>query len=238
VTWCRLLAAYTVIHLNCFGVDNQPSHPDLHHVASTAAAGGIAAAPCLPAASAAAATPPSPRCASAGRRPAPNLFLICRTLCRDAQLVFFSQNRFVIHDFDCKTPSRPPPEEEAQQTVPGARDEDVGYYSHDQLAASHFLRDVVPPYFLPYLRFLELAFPPYAIRDWPRPGHPAIQDWQTTVEWLRNKLNLLGLTLRLIMTNPLWLTARPERRVMGAADGSAVVRDYCNQQSMFCLCPF
>ena len=36
--------------------------------------------------------------------PGPALFLICRTLLQDAQLVFFSSNRFVIHDYRSNPP--------------------------------------------------------------------------------------------------------------------------------------
>ena len=36
--------------------------------------------------------------------PPTNLFLICRVLCRDAQLIFFSRNHFIVHDFHAMQP--------------------------------------------------------------------------------------------------------------------------------------
>ncbi|KAK4236774.1 hypothetical protein C8A03DRAFT_45268 [Achaetomium macrosporum] len=85
--------------------------------------------------------------------PGPDLFLICRSLYQDAQLVFFSANRFVVHDFDARFPAR----------IPGIV---TGYYLDDCFAASHFLREVVPVHSLAYIRFLELVFPPY---EWHSP---------------------------------------------------------------------
>ena len=57
---------------------------------------------------------------------------------------------------------------------------------------------MVPASALAHLRFLELVFPPYPSATWPGPEHPAARDWPSTVAWLRDRLNLPGLTLRVV----------------------------------------
>ncbi|KAK4155310.1 hypothetical protein C8A00DRAFT_13636 [Chaetomidium leptoderma] len=131
--------------------------------------------------------------------PGPDLFLICRTLCRDAQYVFFSQNNFIIHDYKSWIPIWVPGPEEVQQS--GPRDASTGYYPYERLAASLFFREVIPTHCLSFLRSVEIVYPPFQLECWPLVHHPAIQDWRATVEWLRDKINAPGLTLQLIMAD-------------------------------------
>ncbi|KAK4139797.1 uncharacterized protein C8A04DRAFT_15528 [Dichotomopilus funicola] len=114
------------------------------------------------------------------------LFLICRDLCRDAQYVFFSRNRFIVHDFHATPPDEIPP---VQHEPPPADNSSSlqKYYPFDRLAAAEFL-DVVPDHCLGHLRFLELVFPPYAPHGWPRTNHPALTDWALTTKKLRHAL--------------------------------------------------
>lgn len=117
------------------------------------------------------------------------LFLVCRTLYEDAQVVFFSGNRFVVHDFDPSSPwSIPPPH-------PG------GGYPNQRFAISIFLRDVVPASCLSLLRFVEIVFPPYPYDCWPGPDTPALQDWINCIDWVQHKVNAPALTLRLCMAD-------------------------------------
>ncbi|KAK4155757.1 hypothetical protein C8A00DRAFT_41682 [Chaetomidium leptoderma] len=129
--------------------------------------------------------------------PPTDLFLVCRVLCRDAQLVFFSGNRFVVHDFHAMAP----------WALPAVQLEDPGtaitgsHYPYGRFAASEFLRDIVPTHRLASLRFLELVFPPYVPYGWPNHEHPAVPDWYNTVYWVRPKLNAPALTLRVVMAD-------------------------------------
>jgi hypothetical protein len=161
--------------------------------------------------------------------PGPALFLICRTLCLDAQLVFFSGNRFIVHDcshpeypFMTPLPPGPPPGQ-------GPGDAATGYYPWERFNISDFLREVVPRHCLAYLRFLELVFPPYYHDQWPKPEHPAMQDWCATVDWLRDKINAPGLTVWLVTAS----SAMDEYsdRVPGPItdpEGKAVLAGYIN----------
>jgi hypothetical protein len=118
--------------------------------------------------------------------PPTNLFLICRTLYRDAQFVFFSRNRFIVHDFHAGQPWDLPAEqlEPPDSTEPGSTEtgSTSTTYPFERLAISEFLREVVPVHCLTYLRFLELVFPPYVPHGWPQAEHPAILDWVATVD--------------------------------------------------------
>lgn len=116
--------------------------------------------------------------------PPTDLFLVCRTLYRDAQVVFFSGNRFVVEDYKWYTPwGEHVPEE----------------YPNGRLAVSRFLREVVPNDCLHLIRSLEMTFPPYHHAAWPRDGCPALQDWPRTVRLIKERMSLEGLTLRLTM---------------------------------------
>lgn len=117
------------------------------------------------------------------------LFLVCRTLYEDAQVVFFSGNRFVVHDFDSSSPWS------SSSPQPG------GGYPHQRFAISVFLKDVVPASCLGLLRFVGFVFPPYQCHCWPGPGSPALEHWINRVDWVWHKVNLPALTLRLCMAD-------------------------------------
>lgn len=137
------------------------------------------------------------------------LFLVCWQLCHDARMVFFAGNRFVVHDL-CANPPY-------QREAPGMDD---GYFA-PRLAASVFLQEVVPVDCLGYLRFMEIVFPPYWPDVWPSEDHPALVDWVATLDWAANKLNLPGLTIRMVMADP-WNHEAPRRGVT-AAQGEAML---------------
>ncbi|KAI3400649.1 hypothetical protein diail_2361 [Diaporthe ilicicola] len=142
--------------------------------------------------------------------PPTDLFLICRTLYEDAQAVFFSGNRFVVHDIQTNPPWYAP----------------AGEYSSETFGASEFLREVVPTSCLSQLRFLEFVFPPLSHDSWPRDEHPAIQDWADTIEWLRPLINAPGLTIRLVMADASEWSPPEDREDMTKAQGDAVLTAY------------
>jgi hypothetical protein len=126
------------------------------------------------------------------------LFLVCRLLCRDAQFVFFSGNRFIVHDFHALMPWDLP----GVQYVPlDSAAVTTRYYPYDRLFASEFLRDIIPAHCLADLRFLELVFPPYVPHGWPNRERATISDWCDTVDWIRDKINAPALTLGLVMVD-------------------------------------
>ncbi|KAH6840585.1 hypothetical protein B0I37DRAFT_437911 [Chaetomium sp. MPI-CAGE-AT-0009] len=129
--------------------------------------------------------------------PGPALFLISRTLCEDARFVFFSGNRFTIHDYKLSPPWELPMlgQKEHNWPVP------TYPYPYERFVASDFLCNVVPACALTHLRFLDLVFPPYRVRSWPEKEHPVMQDWWATVDWLRGKINPPALTLRLVVSD-------------------------------------
>jgi hypothetical protein len=144
-------------------------------------------------------------------------------LYRDAQLVFFSRNRFIVHDVQAwpgwaldYTVQEPPDPETASIE---------NSYPYERLAASHFLRDVVPADCLAHLRFLELVFPPYWPDSWPVGQHPAIVDWHNTAKWLRGKIDAPALTIRVVFADFL---PDPAGRREGTTkdEGKQIVRGY------------
>lgn len=141
------------------------------------------------------------------------LFLVCWQLCRDARIVFFAGNRFVVHDL-C---SNPPYQREGM--VRGLND---GYFA-PRLAASEFLQEVVPVDCLGYLRFMEIVFPPYWPDMWPSEGHPALIDWVATLDWAADRLNLPVLTIRMVTADP-WNHEEPNERGITAAQGEAMLK--------------
>ncbi|KAK3934801.1 hypothetical protein QBC46DRAFT_425562 [Diplogelasinospora grovesii] len=155
--------------------------------------------------------------------PGPALFLVCRTLCWDAQFVFFSGNRFVVHDFDDIRPWRVP---ELQPEHPGPGAAATGYYPYERFAASQFLRDVVPARCLANLRFVELVFPPYPHQVWPRTAHAAAQDWWATVDWVRDKINAPALTVRVVVADDMPGDPRMDRVNITYPEGEAILRTY------------
>ncbi|KUI59734.1 hypothetical protein VP1G_06962 [Cytospora mali] len=119
------------------------------------------------------------------------LFLVCKTLYKDAQAVFYSGNRFVVFDRH----SDPPWNREVERdSLVGANEG----YPYPRLGASIFLRERVPKDCLPYLRFLELVFPAWDHDVWPTEGQGVLQDWKHTLEWARDKLNVISGYMRLL----------------------------------------
>ncbi len=140
------------------------------------------------------------------------LFLICRALYEDSLRVFFSSNRFIVHNFQPCPPWKLPVVD--------------GPYPYTWFAASHFLREVVPPRALAHLRFLELVFPPYLPPSWPETQHPALQDWWTTITWLRGKINRPALTLRMVVVHVDGGAPPSYRRLIAVAEGDAMLKAY------------
>ncbi|KAK4235912.1 hypothetical protein C8A03DRAFT_17384, partial [Achaetomium macrosporum] len=155
--------------------------------------------------------------------PGPDLFLVCHTLYQDAQLVFFSANRFIVYDLNVFPPwglQNPSPCPETPRLL---RND----YPYKRLAASHFLREIIPTHCIPHLRFLELVFPQYLPPTWPRTDHPAMQDWLETVAWLRDKINGPALTLRLVVSGPgVWTPDSPYADTITVAEGDRIYRAY------------
>jgi hypothetical protein len=119
---------------------------------------------------------------------------------REAEFVFFSHNRFIVHDYQPCRPWQLPALQIQYPNAPdpfGPRD----YYPFRRYAASEFLRDVIPADCLTHLRFLELVFPPYVPHGWPQKEHDAVWDWFAMVRWLRGRINAPALTIRLVMAD-------------------------------------
>lgn len=109
-----------------------------------------------------------------------SLFLVCRTLREESQTIFFKKNRFVI------TPAR------------GYKR--VADSTSTRLEISIFLTEVVPPNAVGFLTYLEVVFPPFDT-DYLRLRESACQDWLQTIDYVREKLYLPTLTLRVYMAN-------------------------------------
>ena len=141
------------------------------------------------------------------------LFLICRTLSRDACLTFYTGNRFLVVD-------SPSPYTPLDWWPAGAA------YPHSTFAASEFLRTIVPPSCVPHLRFIELVWAPFGGADWPQAEHAALREWAETVDWMRDHLNLPGLTLRLALPTASAWGYDGQARDLSQAEGDAVLEGY------------
>ncbi|KAK4243145.1 hypothetical protein C7999DRAFT_44977 [Corynascus novoguineensis] len=231
VTWCRRYPRYyQLCRPPCLPSEGkgQPCQPHIHH--------GCQLSQCLGAdLPRSGRPPPGPGCFCRRRHaafsftcncwaPPTSIFLVCRSLYRDAQLVFFSHNRFIVHDVQAW-----PGWGALEYTVQQPRDPETASieesYLYERLAASHFLHDVVPVDCLAHLRFLELVFPPYWPQSWPVDGHPAIVDWHDTVTWLRGKIDAPALTIRVVFADYL---QDPAGRRSGTTkdEGTQIVRGY------------
>ena len=157
--------------------------------------------------------------------PPTNLFLICRALYGNAQFVFFSRNRFIIHDFHATQPWDLPAVQLEPTTPDTASTSTQNYYPFERLAISEFLRDIVPTHCLTYLRFLELVFPPYVPHGWPHREHPAILDWIATLNRIRGQINAPALTLRVVMAD-FWAGPIIGRMSMTRALAEEIIRGY------------
>lgn len=150
--------------------------------------------------------------------PPRNLFLVCRTLYEDALVVFYSGNRFVVHDDNHQRPYWAP----------------LGVYSSPRLAASVFFTEVVPERCLRELRFVELNFPPYSPESWP--SETALNDWSHTMSWASKRLNLPGLTIRLIMVGLDGWEVPESRLDMTKEQGDRIIATYARiMEPMACL---
>jgi hypothetical protein len=159
--------------------------------------------------------------------PPTDLFLICRALYQDAQFVFFSANRFIVHDFHATwawdlpaaqvEPQNPNAESTARAPI---------CYPYERFAASEFLRDIVPTRCLADLRFLELVFPPYVPDGWPQDGCAALRDWSATVDWIRgeSEINVPALTLRLATVDV--ISSRHGRDNLTEDQGAEILEAY------------
>lgn len=155
--------------------------------------------------------------------PPTSLFLICRALCRDAQFIFFSGNRFIVHDFHASLPWHlPTPQLEEPEildtTCTGK------YYPYERFAASEFLRHIVPTHCLADLRFLELVFPPYVPHGWPLDEHAPVIDWRATVDWIRGHINAPALSIRVVMAD--FGSQVKGRQVLTKDQGTSILRGY------------
>ena len=157
-------------------------------------------------------------------QPGPTLFLLCRTLYRDAQLTFFSGNRFIIHDYRADPCWAVPFLGDLfdRREGPAPRFD----YPSERFGASQLLREVIPAHCLAYLRFLELVFPPFPPQSWPQAGQPAMQDWCATVDWLRDKIHAPGLTIRLVAADVGLGAPDIYNDTITISDGDTIMRSY------------
>ena len=99
-------------------------------------------------------------------------------------------------------------------------------YPSDRFGASQFLRRVIPTHCLAYLRFLELVFPLYPPTSWPQSGQPAMQDWWATIDWLQDKINAPGLTIRLVGADVAGRTPDTYTEIITTSDGDVIMASY------------
>ena len=135
------------------------------------------------------------------------LFLVCHAVLEDSRMVFFEKNRFIITPAaGCNYP--------AENTPP-------------RLEASIFLMDVAPPNALYFLRFLELAFPPFH-EDYLCTHEPAYKEWLRTVDQVKEQLCLPILTVRVYMADylPRECTLTHFRAHMTKEQGMTILKTY------------
>ncbi|KAK4145079.1 uncharacterized protein C8A04DRAFT_27076 [Dichotomopilus funicola] len=123
--------------------------------------------------------------------PGPTLFLLCRTLYHDAQFVFFSNHGFIVSDYrPRKWPVNTDPGPYVVSDLPDFPP------PRERFAATEFLRHV-PSSSLAYIRFLKITIPAYRPPSiWPQAQDPAMEDWNSTFEWARDKMSLPRLVIR------------------------------------------
>ncbi|KAK3905671.1 hypothetical protein C8A05DRAFT_30484 [Staphylotrichum tortipilum] len=66
----------------------------------------------------------------------------------------------------------------------------------------------------------------YCRADWPRAEHAAIREWAETVDWMRERLNLPGLTLYLALPTGAGWGHEEEGKDMTQVEGDAVLAGY------------
>lgn len=189
VTWDRLSAKYTASRIGCDNLEGRETTcaPGVHHGCQFSRCWRNYPEPSIGCFCRLRHSASSSKCRCWGSPLA--LFLVCRALYEEAQVVFFSGNRFVVHDFDSSNPGLTP------DPRPG------GGYPNERFSISIFLRDVVPDSCLGLLRFVEIVFPPYRYDCWPGPDDPALEDWRNCIDWVQHKVNAPALTLRLCMAD-------------------------------------
>ncbi|KAJ4387731.1 hypothetical protein N0V93_008330 [Gnomoniopsis smithogilvyi] len=79
-----------------------------------------------------------------------------------------------------------------------------------------------------------LVFPPYMPETWPKAGHCALKDWADTLDWARDRLNVSGLTIRLIMTDVNGYETWP-RDFVTKAEGQEIIAGYMSVISNLAL---
>lgn len=130
-------------------------------------------------------------------------FLVCRAFRKDALYVLFTQNRCIVTPVDgygC-----------APKTVLSC------------FESSIFLRDIVPSDYLCRLKFLEIVFPPVD-EEYLEPRGPALQDWEHTIDYFKDKLNLPNLTLRIYFADFYGSCHAPvSRKKLGREEGTSKV---------------
>lgn len=147
------------------------------------------------------------------------LFLVCKTLYKDAQIVFYSGNRFVVFDRH----SDPPWSRQVSYEDPAGPKHG---YPYPRFGASIFLREIVPNDCLRNLCFLELVFPPWDHDVWPREGQAAVQEWKDTTEWAKSRLSVGGLTIRLIAMDASDWEQPASRKYMSKSEGIQIIAGY------------
>lgn len=92
------------------------------------------------------------------------------------------------------------------------------------MAASIFFTDVVPERCLKELRFVELVFPPYSHGSWPNLA--ALKDWSHSMGLASKRLNLPGLTIRLMMVGLDGWKVPEDRLNMTEEQGNRIIASY------------
>ncbi|KAJ4405801.1 hypothetical protein N0V82_010250 [Gnomoniopsis sp. IMI 355080] len=149
------------------------------------------------------------------------LFLVCKALYKDAQAVFYSENRFVVFDRYSNLPWR----RDVEWEDAAGNDNREGY-PYPRLGVSRFLRDIVPTDCLRYLRFLEIVYPAWDAHVWPQEGQPVLQEWADTLEWAWGHLNGSGLTVRMIAMDASDWEQPLSRECMTREQGIQVISGY------------
>lgn len=115
--------------------------------------------------------------------PPTDLFLVCRALCKEAQATFFSGNRFIVHDYNPGLPW------ETHSTE----------YPDKRFSVVEFLKTVVPADSVHQIRSLDVTMATYPSDAWPWEGSRTLNEWKDTVQYMRENMNLEGLTLHLYL---------------------------------------
>lgn len=119
--------------------------------------------------------------------PSTPIFLVSKAIREVALQVFFGLNRFIVTSGVTWNCACEPPE---------------------RLPISIFLKGVIPADGYQFLRFLEVVFPPFGQEgpvDYCAPTSAAWRDWVRTLDYVKDKLDLPKLTVRVYFAS--WLPA-------------------------------